>query len=95
MNKTVKLLDYQDNEKTFIIKNFENVKEFVFQILSGDGILEVVYNDNHAETFDSSNDRVLDFYDGMWFIRPTDIDVLNRMKSNHDTDELNKLDGIL
>ena len=95
MEKTIKLLDYKDTPTEITIKDFENVKEFVFQILSGDGILEVVYNDNHVETFDSSNDRLIDFFDGMWFIRPTDIDVLNRMKSNHDTDELNKLDGIL
>lgn len=95
MEKTIKLLDYKGTPTEITIKDFENVKEFVFQIISGDGILEVVYNDNHVENFDSSNNRVLDFHDGIWIISPKDIDVLNRMKSNHDTDELDKLDKTL
>lgn len=53
MEKKVRIFDYKDNPKEITIKDFENVKEFVFEIISGDGTLTVVYNDNHEERFDS------------------------------------------
>lgn len=92
MEKKVRLFDYKDTPMEITIKDFENVKEFVFEILSGDGILKVIYNDNHRETFDSSDCRLMNFNDGLWVISPKDIDVLNRMKDHYDTDELDELD---
>ena len=56
MNKTVKLLDYQDNEKKFVIKDFEKVIMLLFEIKSGDGVLTVIYPDKLVY-FDSSEDR--------------------------------------
>jgi len=91
MEKKVRIFDYKDNPKEITIKDFENVKEFVFEIISGDGTLTVVYNDNHEERFDSRNDRIMNFDDGLWVIEPQGIDILNRMKNHCDTDELIEL----
>ena len=95
MEKKVRIFDYQDEPMEITIKGFENVKEFVFEIISGDGILTVIYNDNHKEYFDSSDCRCMAFANGIWFISPENIDILNRMKSHYDTDELCEKKDIL
>ena len=93
MEKKVRIFDYKDTPTEITIKDFENVKEFVFEIISGDGILTVVYNDDREKRFDSSNTRIMGFYDGTWVIKPKDIDILNRMKDHNDTEELNEYDA--
>ena len=90
MDKEVKLIDYKDNEHRFVIEDFENVSELIFEILSGDGVLTVVYSNGKRVEFDSSNDRLMDFHDGMWILQPKDIDVINQMKSHYDTDKLDE-----
>lgn len=95
MEKKVRIFDWKDTPMEITIKDFENVKEFVFEIISGDGILKVIYNDNLEERFDSSDDRIMDFDDGLWVIRPKDIDILNRMKNHYDTAELDEYDDTL
>ena len=92
MEKKVRIFDYNDTPMEITIKDFENVKEFVFEIISGDGALTVIYNDNSKNVFDSGEHRFMNFYDGLWCISPKDIDVLNRMKDHYDTDELDELD---
>lgn len=87
MKKKIRLFDYRDKEKEITIKDFEKVAMFMFEIISGDGVLTAIYQD-HIEEFDSSTNRFSDFQDGRWFIKPENIDILNRMKSHHDTDEL-------
>lgn len=92
MEKKIRLLDYANRPKEITIRDFENVKEFVFQILSGDGVLTVIYNDGRREVFDSSElCRFVDFNDGLWCIEPKDIDVLNEMKNHYDTDRLDEI----
>lgn len=92
MKKEIRLFDYKDREKTIVIDNLRKVKMFIFQIKSGDGILQVIYKNGKIETFDSCDiPRVVDFDDGIWIIEPKDIDVLNRMKNHDDTDELDKI----
>ena len=93
MEKKVRIFDYKDTPMEITIKDFENVKEFIFEIISGDGILTVIYNDDSLERFDSSNNRLMNFYDGLWVVSPKDIDVLNRMKEHYDTDGLDELDN--
>lgn len=93
MEKKLRIFDYKDTPMEITIKDFENVKEFVFEIISGDGILTVVYNDERKKRFDSSDNRLMDFYDGIWCISPKDIDVLNRMKDHYDTDGLDELEN--
>lgn len=94
MEKKVRIFDYKDRPMEIIIKDFENVKVFIFEIISGDGILTVVYK-GRKEVFDSSDSRLQNFHDGTYVIDPKDIDVLNRMKHHYDTDELYELEGTL
>lgn len=90
MNKKIRLLNYKDEPKEIIIKDFEKVKICIFEIKSGDGVLTVIYP-NHQERFDSSEDRMFDFDDGTWVIEPKDIDVINEMKDHDDTDRLDEV----
>ena len=69
--------------------DFEKVILLMFEIKSGDGILNVVYKD-HIETFDSDENRYTDFDDGTWFILPKDFEVINQMKDHYDTDKLDE-----
>lgn len=91
MEKRLKLFDYKDKEKEIVVKDFENVKVFIFEILSGDGVLTTIY-DNHVKVFDGCDIiRNTEFLDGTWVIEPKNIDVLNRMKCHDDTDELDEV----
>ena len=89
MDKKIRLLNYKDEPKEIIINDFEKVVLLVFEIKSGDGILNVVYKD-HIETFDSDYTRQIGFDDGIWFINPEDFDVINQMKDHYDTDKLDE-----
>ena len=90
MDKTIRLLDYKDRPKEITIKDFEKAIMCIFEIISGDGVLTVIYPD-HYETFDSSDNRMEDFNDGMWIIAPKNIDVINNMKEHYDTDKLDEV----
>lgn len=89
MDKTIKLLDYMDRPKEITIKNFEKAIMCIFEIKSGDGVLTVIFP-NHYEQFDSSDNRMQDFYDGEWIIEPKNIDVISEMESHYDTDRLDE-----
>ena len=92
MEKTIRLFDYKDRPKEITIKDFENVEEFIFEIVSGDGRLTVVYQDGKTRVLDSSDCRVQDFKDGMWVLEPKNIDVINDMKDNDDIDKLDDVE---
>lgn len=92
MEKTIRLLDYKNEEKVFVINDFEEVKVVVFEILSGDGVLTLVYKDGKTRKLDSSDNRLMDFNDGTWVLEPKDIDVINEMKSHNDTDKLDEVE---
>ncbi len=92
MEKIIRLFDYKNRPKEITVENFDNVKVFVFQILSGDGVLTVIYKDKQTKVFDSCDIvRNQDFNDGLWVINPEDIDVLNKMKDHYDTEELDNI----
>lgn len=89
MVKTIRLLDYRNRPKEITIKDFEKAIMCIFEIKSGDGVLTVIYAD-HYEQFDSSDNRMEDFNDGMWIIEPKNIDVIGNMKEHDDTDGLDE-----
>lgn len=89
MVKTIRLLDYRNRQKEITIKDFEKAIMCIFEIKSGDGVLTVIFPD-HYEQFDSSDNRMEDFNDGMWIIEPKNIDVINNMKEHNDTDGLDE-----
>ena len=92
MEKEVRLLDYKNEAKTFIIKDFEKVKSLIFQIISGDGVLRVVYDKDNSLTLDSADDRLMDFQDGTWVLPPRGIDEINKMEYHDDTDRLDEVE---
>ena len=63
MDKRIILRDYKDNKKEFIIKDFENVEDIFIDIISGDEVAYICYKDNTEIEFDSSEDRIMNFYD--------------------------------
>lgn len=87
MKKMVKLLDYDNNKKTFWIKDFEKVILLYFEIKSGDGILHVIYP-NKILYLDSSSDRCIDYHDFSVFLLPKYIKLINKMKKHDDIEEL-------
>ena len=89
MDKTIRLLDYRNRPKEITIKDFEKAIMCIFEIKSGDGVLTVIYHD-YYEQFDSSDNRMEDFNDGMWIIEPKNTDVINNMKTHDDTDKLDE-----
>lgn len=64
MHKTVTIRDYGTKRTKVVIKDFENVSSIFVCVISGDEVLYVIYKDGHIERFDSSNDRITDYYDG-------------------------------
>lgn len=90
MEKTIRLLDYENNEKIFIVNDFEEVKVVIFEIVSGDGVLTLIYQDGKIRKLDSSDKRLIDFKDGIWVLEPKDIDVINDMKYHDDTEKLDE-----
>lgn len=92
MEKTIRLLDYEDKEKIFIINDFEEVKVIIFEIVSGDGVLTLIYQNGKTRKLDSSDKRLIDFNDGIWVLEPKDIDVINDMKYHNDTEKLDEVE---
>lgn len=46
----------------------EDVLSVFITVLSGDEIATVIFEDGHEEEFDSSKDRIMDFYDGSYYL---------------------------
>ncbi len=46
----------------------EDIEEIFISVLTGDEIATVTFADGHEETFDSSNGRLNDFYDGCYIL---------------------------
>lgn len=88
MKKKVRLLDYKDQPKGITIEDFEKVKVCIFEIKSGDGVLTIIYQDNRKQIFDSSDNRLVDFNDGLWVIDPENIDIISEMENHYDTNKL-------
>lgn len=90
MDKKVYLLDYNGEQHEEIIRDFEKVKYCYIKILSGDWVLTVIKNDNTKEIYDTgkySGGRIINFYDGTYYINPNRIDELKNFKENYDLKE--------
>lgn len=90
MDKKVYLLDYQDIQHEYTIKDFEKVKSIVIEILSGDWVVYVIY-ENDYEIFDTgefNGYRFQSFYDGTFIINPKRIDELKDIKHHYDLKDL-------
>ena len=88
MDKKVYLFDYKDIQHEYTIKGFEKVKSMVINVLSGDWVLYVVYENNDYEVFEANHNRQVDFYEGTYIINPSRISELNNMKYSDDIEDL-------
>jgi len=59
----IKLLDYSNKKITVDIGKKENVATIDITVMSGDEIANVTYKDYSRAIFDSSNDRIMDYFD--------------------------------
>lgn len=64
MDKMVYIRDYNDTKKAVTINSFEDVEKITVSIQSGDEILTVYYKDLSTVDFDSSDCRLMNFFDG-------------------------------
>lgn len=64
MHKTATIRNYNADTTEVVIEEFENVSAIFVCVISGDEVLNVIYKDGRTERFDSSNDRITDYYDG-------------------------------
>lgn len=66
---TLMLMDYSDRLLDTGIKYSrlgEDVVEIFISVISGDEIATISFADGHEERFDSSNERLIDLYDGSY-----------------------------
>ena len=66
MTKYIQIMDYKGKKTRTEIKDFEDVNCIVIGVLSGDEVMDVIYASGGIETFDSSDDRGVDFNDGVY-----------------------------
>ena len=58
----IQIKDYSGSTKVVDLGE-SKIKTVTLTVLSGDEILTVDYDEGHRRTFDSSNDRMIDFFD--------------------------------
>ena len=85
MNKQLTIFDYEGTPRNITIRNFERVSKVVCEVITGDEVLTVYYNDGSFVTFDSCiNDRSLDFHDGQVEIPLEHIDDISSIPDSYD-----------
>jgi len=81
--------DYESEIKTFDIGELDSIVKIEIIILSGDEIALVRYKDHTLKLFDSSDSRVIDYYDSEYTVYdiadgPNIIDAWKQRKSSYD-----------
>lgn len=84
MTKELTIYDYNQNPVKIEIPNFEKVKEVSCEVITGDEVLTVTYEDESEVVFDSSDDRLHDYDDGFVMIPLTLIDKISEMPNSYD-----------
>ena len=70
----IKILDYKNSVTEVDVGDIKDIRSMVVDVVTGDEILKVTYKDGTFKTFDSSNDRTRNFYDGNYELYNTDIE---------------------
>jgi hypothetical protein len=65
---TIDILDYKDRIRKVDVGELDEIKKMFVNVVTGDEILTVEYNNGSSVDFDSSDDRRRDFYDGNYTI---------------------------
>lgn len=68
----IKLMDWADKETLFDVGDINDIAVMHIKVVTGDEILTVIYKDYSTKTFDSSNCRLMDFFDGEYDIYAAD-----------------------
>ena len=76
----IELLDYRGRRKAFDIPEKEDILAAFIHILSGDETLIVLTKDGELLGFDSSDDRITGYDDGMYVVYGAGIDRLSDPK---------------
>lgn len=82
MKKIINIMDYRGKKSKVEIDNFENVIKLEIEVLSGDEILYVLYEDYTSEKYDSSYNRSMNYLDAFYCIYDItkNIDYLDKWK---------------
>ena len=83
----ITLFDYDENVKTFDIGELNDIRMINIMILSGDEVASAYYKDGSTARFDSSNVRMIDYYDGEYCIYDIadDTNVIDAWKERKDS----------
>ena len=63
----IKIYDYA-NEETEITLPDKEIKQIRVEVITGDEIVTIFFKDGTLSTFDSSDARCMDFYDGSYTV---------------------------
>lgn len=66
MKNLLEIMDYSNikTKTTINLNKLDEIFEIRILVITGDEICEVIYENGKRETFDSSDNRMCDFYDG-------------------------------
>lgn len=84
----IELMDYQSKKVTFDIGNIEDIVKIVIEVLTGDEVATVLYRDYNIKKFDSSYERMTDYYDYEYIV----YDAINGINLLNDEIFLNRED---
>lgn len=91
MANFLKIMDYSGDlyETTVDLDKLDEILHINIDVISGDEIATVIYENGMREVFDSSNDRIQNFYDGSYTLYSKVINInriveWNKRKSSHD-----------
>ena len=68
MTKEIEILDYSGKKTMVKIDDFDTVGAIDLKVVTGDEILVVIRKDFTVEEYDSSNDRLRDYFDEQYRI---------------------------
>lgn len=74
MEKKFIIRDYKGIAKEITISNYKNVKCVLYEEISGDQILTIIYKNGDSKTFDScEGGRIFDFHDDSEVFMPNEL----------------------
>ena len=85
----VNVLSYTGRKYPYEIKNEKNLRGIVIKIISGDHVITPLYEDGSVGSgYDPMKDmkdkRIMNFYDGTFFIEASHIDDYNKLADPYD-----------
>ena len=98
--KTLKIMDYDNNVvDTGLELDLDKILRIDIEVLSGDEVATVTFTDGKKKTYDSSDCRIMDFYDGEYTIYSKSeginiIDKWEKRESSYDCESFSEDEAI-